>query len=166
LTLEQKNFFEFTRHVIGLLNAHPVLSRRTFFHGRHLRGSEIKDIVWFSPTGREMTDEEWNAASVSFLGVLLAGDAINEVDEQGRVIRGETLLLLLNAHHEPTAFVLPAHKTGTRWVLMLDTATPDFDRRAQPAKDDNTTYLLQDRSLALFRLVTPEEHTGKTPFPP
>ncbi|MBI3621678.1 MAG: glycogen debranching protein GlgX [Nitrospirae bacterium] len=95
LTPEQKNFFEFTRHVIGLLKAHPVLSRRTFFHGRHLRGSEIKDIAWFSPTGQEMTDEEWNAEAVRFLGVLLAGDAINELDEDGRVIRGETLLLLL-----------------------------------------------------------------------
>ncbi len=164
LTPEQKSFFEFTRHVISLLKAHPVLSRRTFFHGRHLRGSEIKDIAWFSPTGREMTDEEWNAESVRFLGVRLAGDAINELDEHGHVVRGETLLLLLNAHHEPVPFTLPDHAPTTRWVLILDTATPDFDRRAQRAKDD-ATYLLQDRSLALFRLAVLEEHGGK-PFGP
>jgi glycogen operon protein len=164
LTPEQKSFLEFTRHVISLLKAHPVLSRRTFFHGRHLRGSEIKDIAWFSPTGQEMTDEEWNAESVRFLGVRLAGDAINELDEHGQVIRGETLLLLLNAHHEPIPFTLPAHAPTTRWVLVLDTATPDFDRRAQRAKDD-VIYLLQDRSLALFRLAVLEEH-GRKPFGP
>ena len=164
LSPQQKNFFEFTRHLIDLLKAHPVLSRRTFFHGRHLRGAEIKDIAWFTPTGKEMTDEEWNAESVRYLGVLLAGDAINELDEKGQVIRGETLLLLLNAHHESIPFVLPAHKPGTRWVLILDTATPDFDRRAQRAKDD-VTYVLQDRSLALFRLVT-QDRGGSLSSPP
>jgi isoamylase len=139
-----------------------VLSRRTFFHGRHLRGSEIKDIAWYTPAGQEMTDEEWAAESVRYLGVLLAGDAINELDEQGRVIRGETLLLLLNAHHEPIPFTLPARKPNTRWVLLMDTATPDFDRRAQRDKDESC-YLLQDRSMVLFRLAILDEHgTGRS----
>jgi len=162
LTPEQQRFFEFTRHVISLLKEHPVLSRRTFFHGRLLRGSEIKDIAWFTPAGKEMTDEEWAAESVRYLGVLLAGDAINELDEQGRIIRGETLLLLLNAHHEPIPFTLPTHKPGTRWVLLMDTATPDFDRRAQRATGENV-FLLQDRSMALFRLAVLDEHGGRLP---
>ncbi|HXZ25888.1 MAG TPA: glycogen debranching protein GlgX [Nitrospiria bacterium] len=162
LTPEQKRFLEFTRHVITLLKEHPVLSRRTFFHGRHLRGSEIKDIAWYTPAGQEMTDEEWAAESVRSLGVLLAGDAINELDEQGRVIRGETLLLLLNAHHEPVPFTLPARKPNTRWVLLMDTATPDFDRRVQRDKDESR-YLLQDRSMALFRLAVLDEHGAGRP---
>jgi isoamylase len=161
LTPEQKRFFDFSRHVISLLKAHPVLRRRSFFHGRHLRGAESKDIVWFTPTGQEMTDEEWRAESVRYLGVLLVGDAINERDEKGYVVRDETLLLLLNADHEPISFTLPVHKPDTRWVLMMDTATPDFDRRAQRAKDD-AAYLLQDRSLALFRLAVLDEHGGIT----
>ncbi|HTP41811.1 MAG TPA: glycogen debranching protein GlgX [Nitrospiria bacterium] len=162
LTPEQIRFLEFTRHVITLLKEHPVLSRRTFFHGRHLRGSEIKDIAWYTPAGQEMTDEEWAAESVRSLGVLLAGDAINELDEQGRVIRGETLLLLLNAHHEPVPFTLPARKPNTRWVLLMDTATPDFDRRVQRDKEENR-YLLQDRSMALFRLAVLDEHIAGRP---
>jgi isoamylase len=161
---EQKSFLEFTRYVIGLLKAHPVLSRRSFFHGRHLRGSEIKDIAWYTPTGEEMTDEEWDAESVRYLGVLLSGDAIEELDEKGHVIRGESLLILLNAHHEPIPFTLPASKPGTRWVLLIDTAMPDFDRRAQRSQD-NATYLLQDRSLALFRQAVLEEH-GRKPSSP
>ena len=162
LTPEQIRFLEFTRHVITLLKEHPVLSRRTFFHGRHLRGSEIKDIAWYTPAGQEMTDEEWAAESVRSLGVLLAGDAINELDEQGRVIRGETLLLLLNAHHEPVPFTLPARKPNTRWVLLMDTATPDFDRRVQRDKEESR-YLLQDRSMALFRLAVLDEHIAGRP---
>ena len=38
----------------------------------------------------------------------LAGDLIGEVDERGEPIVGDTLLMLLNAHHEPIPFTLPA----------------------------------------------------------
>jgi isoamylase len=37
---------EFTRKVIALRKAHPVLRRRRFFHGRRVHGADIRDIVW------------------------------------------------------------------------------------------------------------------------
>ena len=45
-----------------------------------------------------MSDEDWNAGFVKCLGVRLAGDLIDDVDERGEPIVGDTLLLLLNAH--------------------------------------------------------------------
>ena len=53
---------------------HPVLARRRFFHGRRIRGKGIRDIIWLNPTGREMTDADWNAGFIQSVGVLLAGD--------------------------------------------------------------------------------------------
>jgi len=153
LTKEQKDFFQFTRKVIQILKTNPVLRRRKFFQGRHIRGSEIKDISWFSPRGREMNDEEWNAAFVRCLGVRLAGDAMEEVDQKGNPILGETLLILLSAHHESIPFVLPAHKKGTRWSLILDTAFEDHQRVSGMARGGRT-YTLHGRSLAVFCLAT------------
>ena len=58
--------------------------RRKYFQGRAIRGADVKDIYWLDPSGREMTDEAWNAPSVRSLGVLMVGDALDEVDERGR----------------------------------------------------------------------------------
>jgi glycogen operon protein len=155
LNKEQKEFLEFTRKVIQVRKANPVLRRRRFFQGRHIRGSEIKDISWFAPSGHEMTDEEWNAEFVQCLGVRLAGDAVDEVNEWGERVWGDTLLILLNAHHEPVPFVLPAHKKGTRWELSLDTGI-NSQKRGRMARGGRI-YNLQGRSLAMFRLISREE---------
>ncbi len=150
---EQKEFLNFTKELISFRKAHPVLQRRRFFQGRYIRGSEIKDISWFSPAGREMSDEEWNAEFVRCLGMRLAGDAIDELDELGHPIIGETLLILLNAHHERIPFILPAHKKGTRWKLILDTAMNEPDETSSMERGGRT-YNLRERSLAVFRLAS------------
>ena len=41
------------------------------------------------------------------MGFRMAGDAIDETDEQGNAITDDTLLVLLNAHDETVSFVLP-----------------------------------------------------------
>jgi len=107
LDSSQQELLDFTRFVIRLFHRHPVLRRRKFFRCRQLRGSEVKDLAWFRPDGQEMTDQDWNNGYARVLGVRLAGDAIAEVDEQGNAIVDDTLLLLLNAHHEPLSFTLP-----------------------------------------------------------
>src|SRR6266853_1283774 len=73
----------------------PGLRRRRYFQGRGIRGGGVKDVAWLAPDGREMNDEAWNADFVRSLGMLLAGDAIEEMDERGRPVTGDTLLVLL-----------------------------------------------------------------------
>jgi isoamylase len=150
LDQSQQNLLKFTQTVIQLFHQHPVLRRRQFFQGRSIRGSEVKDLAWFRPDGREMTEEDWNNPYVRCLGLRLAGDAIDEVDVRGNRILDDTLLILLNAHHEPMSFVLPAHRPRLRWELVLDTreaadwAPPRSLRGGEP-------YELEARSLALLR---------------
>src|SRR5262249_35335738 len=110
LTPEQQGFLDFVRQAASIWTEQPVFQRRRLFQGRSIRGSDIKDISWFNPSGEEMTDADWNAGFVKCLGVRLAGDLIGDVDERGEPITGETLLLLLNAHHEAVPFALPATK--------------------------------------------------------
>lgn len=142
----------FTRQLISLRREHSVLRRRQFFQGRHIRGSEVKDLAWFRPDGKEMTDEDWNQGYVRSLGLRLAGDAIEEMDEKGRPILGDTLLVLLNAHHEPVPFTLPAHKRSIRWQRILDTAAPKQDKKPCALLRGGTPYNLRARSLAILRL--------------
>src|SRR5579884_1382591 len=60
LTDEERALWEFTRQMIALRKSHPMLRRRRFFRGRPIRGHDIRDITWFTPDGKEMTDEEWD----------------------------------------------------------------------------------------------------------
>jgi len=145
---------DFTRRLIRLRLNNPVFHRRLFFQGRRIHGSAVKDLSWFRPDGKEMTEDEWNDGFTRCLGLRLAGDAIEEMDERGQPIVGDTFLLLLNAHHEAVPFILPAHKARVRWELMLDTRDWDLGPRV-PAFRAGETYPLEARSLAVLQLRRP-----------
>jgi glycogen operon protein len=149
---QERELLALVQKLIAFRKAHPVLRRRLFFQGRHIRGSEVKDLSWFRPDGKELSDEDWNAGYVRSLALRLAGDAISETNEKGRPITDETLLMLLNAHHEPLAFTLPAHKRGVIWQLVLDTSvTAASDPRPTIFKGGEQ-YLLEARTIAILKL--------------
>lgn len=152
LDTPRRDLLEFTRWAIQLFHQHPVLRRRKFFQGRKIRGSEVKDLSWFRPDGKEMNDEDWDNWHVRCLGLRLAGNAIEEVDSQGNPIRDDTLLMLLNAHHESISFVLPAHRAGVQWEVRLDTTQPTGKPRRTRLIRGGQSYDLDARSLALLRL--------------
>ena len=147
LTAEQRDFLEFTRRMIVIWRTQPVLRRRRFFQGRPIRGAGVKDICWLNASGREMTDADWNAPEARRLGVLLAGNAIEEVDARGQHIVGDTLLILLNADASPTAFTYPADGRGN-WELLVDTARPTLSDVAL----EGDRYELDAHSMAVLRL--------------
>jgi glycogen operon protein len=97
-----------------------------------------------------MSDDDWRDSEARCLGLRLAGGAIEEVDARGHRIVDDTLLILLNAHHEPVTFVLPASRPSVRWEVVLDTRnnTGKHQLRFVPG---GKLYELGARSLALFR---------------
>jgi len=146
---DQQAFLEFTRRLVAFRKHEPVMTRRKYFQGRSIRGAGVKDIYWLDPSGREMTDETWNAPSVRSLGVLMVGNAIDDVDERGRQVTGDTVLVLLNAHDRDVPFVLPKTDEGKSWLRVIDTicATTPEDRW-----NGEVQYPLRGRTLALFTL--------------
>ena len=148
-TPERRQLHDFVRQLIRLRRDQAVLRRRRFFQGRKIRGADIKDVTWVDPSEKEMTDQGWNAGFVRCLGVLWAGDVIDDVDETGQRIEGDTLLILLNAHHEPIPFQIPTHDHGARWELILDTTLVSTEGRTFAAEEK---YNLRERSLAVLRL--------------
>ena len=159
LERSKRDLLDFTQLLIQLFHQHPVLRRRVFFQGRRIRGSEVKDLAWFKPDGKEMTDDDWNNGFARCLGLRLAGDAIEEVDARGNRILDDTLLILLNAHHEPVNFVLPAHRRKLRWQVVFDTKEEKIRRRQRLIRGGNE-YPLEARSMVLLRL--PHHETGES----
>jgi len=102
-----------------------------------------------------MTDVAWNAPFVRSLGVLMVGNAIDDIDERGRLVSGATLLILLNAHFESVPFVLPAVEAGHEWMRVLDTVEP---RSMEVRFNGATKYPLQGRTMVLFTLDKQRGH--------
>jgi glycogen operon protein len=146
----QQDLLRFTRHIVGLFRAQPVLKRRRFFQGRSLRGHDVKDITWFAPDGREMSGAAWRAVEGRSLGVRLDGAQIDETDDRGDPIVGDTLFLMFSADDAPLTFALPAREPAQRWERLLDTADARWERRSL---QEAPSYELAARAVAVFRLV-------------
>ena len=147
---ERQAFVDFTCRVSRLMREHVVLRRRKFFQGRPIRGAAVKDVMWLTPDGGEMTEAEWNAPHVQCLGVRLAGDVIGEADEHGEPLVGETLVYLLNAAPASIEFTLPAFVEDARWECLIDTCDAG---RCDRIFDGGSRYPLGDRSVAVFRMT-------------
>jgi glycogen operon protein len=161
LSAEDEAFLRFVQRVIRIRCDHPVFRRRRFFQGRQIRGGGVKDILWLTPEGREMTDEQWSQDYARSLAVHFAGDALEERDARGRSVLDENFLLLLNAHHEAISFALPRLAAGSTWEVLVDTAFEQglaADGRFPPGEH----YQVGGRALALM-VEKPAEDTRDEP---
>jgi isoamylase len=147
---DKQTLLEFTRKLIQFRHAQPTLRRRKYFQGRSIRGG--KDVAWLSPDGREMDDAAWHAGFVRTLGMLLSGTAIEEVNERGELITGDTLLVLLNGHTDTVPFMLPPVDPEQQWQRVFDTFAPHGIEKMVAV---DAPYALQGRSVAVFKILTP-----------
>jgi len=146
---EDRELFNFVRRLIRIRKAHPVLRRRAFFRGARVAGGGVKDIQWLKPDGAEMTEEEWQQSFARCLGMYLAGEGLDEMDDRGRPLRDVNFLVLLNAHHERIDFVLPALHPNSRWWFDLDTGRPDEAVRSRDYAAGQS-YPLEGRSFVVL----------------
>ncbi|HCU96822.1 MAG TPA: glycogen debranching enzyme, partial [Actinobacteria bacterium] len=138
----QAALLEFTHDLAALRREHPVFRRRRFFRGRPDDGGGLADIAWLTPSGREMTDGDWNTAYARAMMVFLNGDAITEPGPRGERVADDSFLILLSAHHEPLTFTLPGPKFGQCWAVTIDTAAGMAGE-----KDDGAQHLAGEQIL-------------------
>jgi isoamylase len=147
-----QDLLEFTRRLIELQKKHPVFRRRRFFQGKPIHGSDVKDIAWFTPDGREMTEENWGEGFAKSIGVFLNGEAIPSPNARGERIQDDSFYLIFNAHHESLVFILPESSWGRKWKKVLDTQKLRFS-------DDEKEFgageqiEVQARSMAVFQRI-------------
>ena len=138
----------FVQKLTALRHAYPALRRGRFLTGRVNEALGVKDLTWINPSGSEMREEEWADAALRCVGMLIDGRAqptgIGKRDEDA------TLLIVLNAHHDPIRFTLPASRGGGHWSLLIDTNDADETEESRFTAGD--TRCLTPRSLVLLAL--------------
>ena len=153
-----QELLDFVRRLLRLRADHPVFRRRRFFSGQAVRGKsggpdQPGDIVWFTPAGEEMTDDDWAVGFAKSLTVFLNGDAITEPDPRGERIRDESFLLLFNASELDLEFTIPPQRYGDQWVKVLDTALPLSALADAPAAKPGDAVAIPSRSMQVLGRV-------------
>jgi isoamylase len=144
----RRELLDFTARLIHLRRKHPALRRRRFFQGIEIRGSNIPDITWLAPDGREMSDEEWASDWARALAFRLGGAALGDVDPDGELVVDDDFLFLFNADAAPVTFRIPG-SSQRDWRVELDTASPTGDHgdRRVPGGDE---LVVMDRSVVIL----------------
>jgi len=149
----REEFLEFVARLITLRRRHPVFCRRRYVRADAVTAEGLKEILWLTPDGGEMTENDWNQEFARCLGVYLAGAAIERRGRRGKPISDSNFLLLLNAHHETIPFRIGQNLSAKVWLTVLDTASAEDPFAQKPLTSE--TYPLQGRSLVLL------EETGR-----
>jgi len=136
----------FVQRVAAIRHKYPVLHRTRWLTAQWNQEIDVKDVAWLTPTGPEMTDENWSDANARCMGVLLDGRA----QPTGMHRRGvdQSLLLILNSHHDVVPFELPEVVGGLRWRRLID--TNQLDSEDDPTFEFASSYEVTGRSLLLF----------------
>jgi glycogen operon protein len=145
---ERKALLAFTQKLVGLRRDHPALHRSKFFRGRRIRGTDVRDIMWYRHDGQEMTDADWDNPVTASMGMYLSGRGIDDVDDEGQRILDDDFFLILNGSDDPLSFVLPRSAEQGSWRLLIDTN----DDQAEQVAPAGATTALVPRSLKLFTL--------------
>ncbi|HEY8813112.1 MAG TPA: glycogen debranching protein GlgX [Candidatus Dormibacteraeota bacterium] len=142
-----------TRRLIAFRREHQVLRRQRFFVGAVGRGNRRQDLVWLRSNGQEMKDPNWRNRSLLSIGMLLNGEMIPDRSQRGEPVRGDTLLLLFHAHHEPLGWKLPDEEWGREWAIELDSAQPAVAAGSRRCRAGEVLQL-EPRSIVVLKRIT------------
>ncbi|MHA7133120.1 glycogen debranching protein GlgX [Oerskovia turbata] len=155
---DRADLLAFTRRMVEIRRAHPVLHRRQFFQGpagapegEIPESGWIPDMDWFDISGSRMDATDWNQGYARSVMVFLGGDDLPDRDRRGERIVDDSFLLLLNASDGSLDFTLPGAAYGERWSTLVSTESP--------GEPEPTTHaaggLVQVSAFAVVLLVRP-----------
>jgi isoamylase len=154
----RKRLLEFTSRLIKLRREHPNLHRRRFFQDRVIRGSVVRDIAWYGTDGTEISDDAWSEEWNRSIGLMLNGQTLQVMDEEGHPVVDDSFLILVNAAAEGVEYVLPEPPDGNPWRQVID--TENIENPFCDAKVDEKV-ILGGRSIRVYSDCA--EDVAKTP---
>jgi isoamylase len=140
-----RDLLRFATNLVALRRKHPVFRRRRF-----LTGPASADLRWFTPSGTEMTEQNWTDPLARSVSLYIDGSTDPDVDAEGRPLVDDDFLILVNAWWEPLNFGVPVDISPREWAIVCDT----FD----PARSGVASAQLTvgPRSIVVLSSATPE----------
>ena len=143
---QQKELLAFVKKLIQIRREHPVFRYKKYF-GEVRPG--IKQAVFYGAAGNEINVFDWGQPLVNSFSVLLRGDAIGDVGQNGEPIIDDSFLLLLNGHFKPVDFKLPSLEQP--WEEVIGSGERKTKGSLPQPWTENRQYRLEGRSFVLLR---------------
>ena len=138
----------FVRKLTAMRHKYPILRRNLFLNGQYIEELDVRDVTWISPTGAQMSDQDWNDPKLRCFGMLLDGRAqTTGIRQRGKEA---TILIVTNGQHDRIEFALPDCTGGSQWCLLIDTSKPETEE--MPGFAIGAKYSVESRSLLVFVL--------------
>jgi glycogen operon protein len=155
---EHPHLVDFVGRLAEFRGRHPVFRRRRFFQGKPIRKSdEVADIAWFTPSGEEMKEQNWDDGFGKSVVVFLNGQGIPDLDQRGMPVRDDSFLMAFNAHYEDIEMTVPDGEYGAEWAIMIDTANGEIiEEPGEPDVAAGEKLTLPARSLMVLQRVEQE----------
>lgn len=149
---QNRRLVAFVERLASLRERFPILRRGRFLTGERDEASGSKALAWFKPGGEEMRASDWEDPNTRCLARMLDGRA----QETGIRVAAhdQTLLLIVNAHHEAVDFKLPRIQHARSWLRLLDTHIFGGKDDKEDAFRVGHKYKVAGRSLVLLQLIS------------
>jgi glycogen operon protein len=117
-SLARKNasLVELVGRLADLRRSRLWLRRDTFLKGTR-RSAAARDVTWMHPSGREMSDADWNDGSLRCLAVSMSSAG----HSSSRAGAEDDLLAVFNADDRAVEMPLPQASRGECWRVLVDT---------------------------------------------
>jgi isoamylase len=138
-SLRRKNagWFAWVRSVLALRRL-LVPPRRAMFLAGRAEGSDIPEVLWFAPDGKQLDAPTWSAPQERALGVLMAGARGLE----------DAVLWLCNPDDEPREFTLPGVGRDASWWCAIDTVSEIVPFAPEPVA--RASYTVAGRAMVVL----------------
>lgn len=159
-----EDLLKFTSRLVHLRRAHPVLTRRHWFQGSVVRTSRLRDIIWFTHFGQEMTPEHWATDHAKAVMVYLNGHGVQSMDRVGRPIVDDDFLIMFSADAGPLEFSIPELLPSMAWRRVVDTHAGRVVLEPENGKDGGLVagdpVLVPERTVLVFQNRSSREPQG------
>lgn len=111
----EHEFTDFVQYLTGLRRKLKIFDKKHFFTGK--KGTDgIKDLTWYTETGKEFVDADWYDGNRKSLSYCVYHD-------------GRFVLCILNGNNVDVSWKLPSLGRGLKWELLLDTSDKFTSKR-------------------------------------
>jgi glycogen operon protein len=107
---EQQDILDAVKSLAEIRDTYLADVASEFFTGDLDKGTNRKDIAWFSLGGNEMSDDHWRDEEKRSITVFIEADP------------NKALLLMLNSSNEQTPFTLPNSSWGETFRCIFDSS--------------------------------------------
>ncbi|HEV7206873.1 MAG TPA: glycogen debranching protein GlgX [Jatrophihabitans sp.] len=150
---EAADMLALVRRLVALRRQHPVLRQSAFFEGRAVEGGDgCKDLAWFHPAGRELSDGDWFDAGLRSIGMYLDGRKLRHRSRRGEPIVDESFLLLLHSGDADGTFTLPGEPWAAAYEPVIDTRGVSGEPADATLITAGTKMAMSHRSVLLLRV--------------